>query len=198
MLLSACNGIFSDLYDDAPASTAAEYGFIELATPTRVGKIYVDATSYTRWVYLTFSTLQMDTLQVTDTAPAAWDVALHRYDAKTCGGAVAETSARDFSELSTATIGEFTGDVWTQQQIVTDMSHMMDGYLSYQPSDYNPCLSQWLDVDTSSMPPTYTLSGKIYLIRLADGTCAAVRLSNFMNASSVKGYLTIEYLYPVE
>jgi hypothetical protein len=197
MLLSACNGILSDIYDDAPASDTAEFGFTEAATATTTGRIYVDATSYTRWVYLSFRTLAMDTLDVSAEEPATWDVALHRYDAKTHGGAVAETEARDFSELSAQTTADYVADTWTETQVITDMSHMMDGYLSYLPSDYNEVLSSWLDVDTSNMPPTYTLSGKIYLIRLSDGTVAAVRLSNFMNAASVKGYLTIEYRYPL-
>ena len=55
-----------------------------------------------------------------------------------------------------------------------------------------------LDVDSSTMPPIYTLSGKIYLLRLKDGTCAALRLVNFMNDAAIKGYMTIDYLYPVE
>jgi hypothetical protein len=197
MLLSACNGILSDIYDDAPASDTAEFGFTEAATATTTGRIYVDATSYTRWVYLSFRTLAMDTLDVSAEEPATWDVALHRYDAKTHGGAVAETEARDFSELSAQTAADYVTDTWTETQVITDMSHMMDGYLSYVPSDYNEVLSSWLDVDTSNMPPTYTLSGKIYLIRLSDGTVAALRLSNFMNAASEKGYLTIEYRYPL-
>ena len=41
-----------------------------------------------------------------------------------------------------------------------------------------------------------TLSGKVYLIRLADGTSAALRLTNFMNDAAVKGFMTIDYLYP--
>ena len=44
----------------------------------------------------------------------------------------------------------------------------------------------------------YTLSGKVYLIRLADGTFAALRLTNFMNDAAVKGFMTIDYLYPVQ
>lgn len=48
------------------------------------------------------------------------------------------------------------------------------------------------------MPPIYTLSGKIYLLRLSDGTYAALRLSDFMNDAAVKGFMTIDYLYPVE
>ena len=77
------------------------------------------------------------------------------------------------------------------------MSQMMDGIILYAEDYWNPCLSRWLDVDTSTMPPIYTLSGKIYLLRLKDGTCAALRLVNFLNDSAIKGYMTIAYLYPV-
>jgi hypothetical protein len=74
---------------------------------------------------------------------------------------------------------------------------MMDGYLSYVESDYNATLSQWLNVDTSNMPPTYTLSNKIYILRLADGSKAALKLENYMNESAIKGYMTISYMYPL-
>ena len=75
---------------------------------------------------------------------------------------------------------------------------MMDGYLSYAESFYNAELSTWLDVDKSTMPPIYTLSGKIYIIALSDGNNIAVKLSDYMNADGVKGYMTIEYIYPFE
>lgn len=90
---------------------------------------------------------------------------------------------------------EYVADVWTTNVIVTDMSTMMDGYLSYTESFYNPELSKWLDVDKSTMPPIYTLSGKRYFVNLGDGREVALRLINFMNESGVKGFLTIEYQF---
>ena len=92
----------------------------------------------------------------------------------------------------------FTADEWTTDKITVDMSQMMDGIIRYAEDWYNPVLSRWLHVDTSTMPPVYTLSGKVYLIRLADGTFAALRLTNFMNDAAVKGFMTIDYLYPVQ
>ena len=91
----------------------------------------------------------------------------------------------------------FVTDTWTTNKITVDMSHMMDGIILYAEDYYNPCLSLWLDVDTSTMPPIYTLSGKIYLLRLSDGSFAALRLANFMNDAAVKGFMTIDYLYPL-
>ena len=43
-----------------------------------------------------------------------------------------------------------------------------------------------------------TLSNKVYMVKLKDGTYAAVRLTNYMNASGVKGFMTIDYIYPFE
>jgi hypothetical protein len=198
MLLSSCNGLFDEIYDNVTTDeVVSEYGFTKLSSDVEVGTIYVDASSYTKWIYLDFSEHRADSVSVFDEAPLNWDLAIHRYDAKTNGGAVAETDIEDFNLLSTAKIGEYVSDTFTTKKIVTDMSTMMDGYLSYVESDYNATLSQWLNVDTSNMPPTYTLSNKIYILRLADGSKAALKLENYMNESAIKGYMTIRYMYPL-
>ena len=94
--------------------------------------------------------------------------------------------------------GDYVADVWTTQQIIVDMSGMMDGNIGYSESWYNPELSKWLKVDTGTMPPLYSLSHKVYAVRLPDGTDLALKLSNYMDATGVKGYMTIDYVYPVE
>jgi hypothetical protein len=195
MLLSSCNGIFEGIYDQPSDNTVSEYGFITAPSTPLPGTIYIDATGYTNWVYLNFEDMSTTTLGVDDDAPAHWDIAIHRYDAKTNGGSVAVTDATDFSDIINGnySLGEYTADTWTEEQVITDVSNMVDGYLGYVASDYNAVLSQWLDVDTTNMPPTYTLSNRIYVIRLADGRKIAVRLDNFMNSSSIKGYMTISY-----
>ncbi len=199
--LSACNGIFEDIYDEPQSEETKEYGFIAVDDQTHTGRIYIDATDYTEWHYIDLHDKQVVTLGVEEEAPAAWDFAVHRYDTKTRGGAVAESAAADFGSLpavGSIPEGAFTADSWTTDKITVDMSQMMDGIIRYAEDWYNPCLSGWLHVDTSTMPPIYTLSGKIYLLRLSDGTCAAVRLTNFMNDAAVKGFMTIDYLYPVQ
>lgn len=195
LLLPACNGIFSDIYDDPDQAAVSEFGFILNSTATEPGTIYINATDYRRWTFIDLHTLSIDTLDVDDPEPAAWDIAIHRYDAKTNGGAALETGATGFNSPA-ITLGEFVADTWTTETIITDMSTMMDGYLSYVESDYNAELSKWLNVDKSTMPPIYTPSNKVYLVRLADGTYAALRLDNYMDPSGVKGYMTISYIYP--
>ena len=45
-------------------------------------------------------------------------------------------------------------------------------------------------------PPRYTLSGLVYLLRLQDGTVAAMHLPSHLNAAGQKGYVTIDYIWP--
>ncbi len=199
--LCACNGIFENIYDEPSQEEKNEFGFIIVDDATRTGTIYIDATDYTEWHYIDLHDKQVTTTSVYDSTPDNWDFAIHRYDAKTNNGAVFESTAVDFNSLpDMASLPQesFVADEWTTDRITVDMSQMMDGIIIYAEDYYNPCLSRWLDVDTSTMPPIYTLSNKVYVLRFSDGTYAALRLSNFMNDAAVKGFMTVDYLYPVE
>ncbi len=194
LLVCSCNGIFAWIYD--VEQEEVEAGITE-------GSIYACVTSYTQWICVNFRTQQLDTVAIASDGtfedPIDWDIALHRWDVRTNGGAALETSYTSLEDLQAATefpSGDFVEDIWTESQIIIDMSGMMEGVLGYAPSYYNTELSKWMDVDTSGMPPSYTPSYKVYLLRLADETIVALRLANYTNANGVKGYLTIEYVYP--
>lgn len=196
LLLPACNGILAGIYDE-PAVETDSFGFQSPSSGATPGTIFIDATSYVIWNYLDFKSLTSTPLDVSADAPENWDIAIHRYDAKTNGATVAETPYSSFDEVI-AHLGEinltYEADIFSDEKIVTDMSTMMDGYLSYIPSYWNPTLSSWLDVDKSEMPPIYTLSNKIYIIKLKDASRVAVKLINFMDAAGFKGFMTIQYL----
>ena len=195
-LFSACD-ILGDVYDD-PVVEKQE------------GQYYVDATDYAQWVYIdlhtpvpaiTTSTISLDNLTETG-APQEWDIAHHRYDVKTNGAAVMMTPYHSIDELERAGIpseGEWTADEESEQCITVDMSHMMEGYLVYAPGHKNTVIGKWVEVDTSNMPPNYTMHDNVMLLRLADGTFAAIQLANFMSTDSyqVKGWMTVNYKYPV-
>ena len=199
--LSACNGILEDIYDAPLTDATKTYGFVAIDSKTHTGRIYIDATDYAEWHYIDLHNKEVITKNVNEAPPTTWDFAIHRYDGKTNNGFVAECTATDFNSLpavSSISDALFIADEWTTDKITTDMSQMMDGIIIYAEDYYNPCLSKWLDVDTSVMPPIYTLSGKIYVLRLSDGTHAALRLTNFMDDSAIKGFMTIDYLYPAQ
>ncbi len=193
---SSCNGILDDIYDEA--SEEESEGMTE-------GSVYADVTSYTQWITVDFHTASMDTVQIDSdgsfTDPEEWDIAMHRWDARTNGGSVMETEFTSLDDLLSYGMipsGTFVEDTWTTSQIIIDMSGMMSGILGYAESYYNAELSKWMNVDTSGMPPSYSLSGKVYILSLSDGTYAALMLSDYTNSSGVKGYLTIDYIYPLE
>lgn len=202
--LSACNGILESIYDRPDTDAGTDYGFNRIPDNSdATGTVYIDATSYTRWTYIDFHRQRIDSVEITADAevPGEWDMAIHRYDVKTNGGAVLETGFTGLNALAVSGSlpqGAFVTDEWTTDKIIVDMSTMADGYLGYTESDYNAELSKWLHVDKSTMPPVYTPSNKVYLLKLKDGTMVAIRLKSYMNALGVKGYMTFDYLYPVE
>lgn len=197
--LPACNGIFSGIYDDPTTDSDNEFGFV--SSNGNTGRIYIDATDYTEWHYIDLHNKVVITTTTDNKAPENWDFAIHRYDAKTNDGQVWESSVADLGslpEIKDLLSEAFVKDEWTTDRITTDMLQMMDGVIVYAEDYYNSCLSSWLNVDTSTMPPIYTLSGKVYVLLLSDGTYAALRLANFMNDAAVKGFMTIDYEYPIE
>ncbi len=204
-LLSSCNGMFSGIYDNEDESTKfdTDYGFIGAGDDGSM-RIYIDASSYTVWNYLDLHNRRAVSEEIggeENTEPEKWDFAVHRYDTKTNSGRVMATSLTSLAQaasLTSAPAGEWTEDIWTTNKITVDMSHMMDGYLVYDESFYNPTLSGWLNVDTSSMPPSYSMSDRVYLLELADGTHAAIKLVNYMYNAGVKGFMTIDYIYPLK
>ena len=110
-----------------------------------------------------------------------------------------EIKENSFSQVKTVEYTEdFVEDEWTTDKIAIDMSGMMDGNIIYTESYRNAVLSSWLDVNTATMPPVYTMSNQVFLIRLKDNTYAAIRFTNYMNARGIKGYIDFDFQYPLE
>lgn len=197
--LSSCNGIFSGLYD-VVSPDAMPFGFKEINEADHSGTIFIDARDYEKWTYINLEDKIVDTANMlhNDEEPQKWHFAIHRYDVKTNGGEARQTDFLTFDELRASgdyENGVFTAD--TLSKVIVDMSGMMNGVLLYHDSEVNKVLSRWLDVDTSVMPPIYTMSGKVYILRMDDGMLAALLFTDYMNESSVKGYITIRYIYPL-
>lgn len=197
VFLTSCNGIFSGIYDNVTDGGATELGDNAFSN--------INVVSFTQWTYLNFHDRTLQTSEIDEDGgyvdPDGWDIALHRWDTRTNGGAAMETSYTSLNALLAGgklPEGEWVEDVWTDEQLIIDMSQMMSGIFGYAEGWYNPELSKWIDVNISQMPPLYTLSGKVYLVRFADGTILAARLSTYTNAIGEKGYLTIDYVYPLE
>lgn len=193
-----------DIYDDPVEVT------IEENSDQRYE--YINATEYTNWIYINLhSKTKNDTVtlnyQDTEHIPSAWDIALHRYDIKTNGGKALETSFNELASLENAVKnGTFPEPADAdlvednmKDSITVDMSTMMSGYLGYAKSPKNKELCKWLLLDLSVMPPIYTPSEKVYLLKMCDGTYAAIRFTGYSNPNkyNIKGYISFDYLYPL-
>ncbi|MGN0222251.1 MAG: HmuY family protein [Prevotella sp.] len=205
-LFSACD-MMGGLYDDTLD------GGVEIPTVPVVvseGQYYIDATDYAKWVYIN---LHADSLVITVSdispqdytetgAPEEWDYAHHRYDIKTNGGSVFMTDFHSIEELEATGLpatAVWTDDEYSENSITVDMSHMLEGYLVYAPGYKNTEASRWLDVDTSTMPPIYTMHDNVMLYRFKDDTYAAIQLVNYMSEDryQTKGWMTVKYKYPL-
>jgi len=141
-------------------------------------------------------------------APEHWDFAIHRNNNRTNGGSALETGYTSMSQLpasSTALLGEmaasgrdtaFTADAYTQQAVWVDQSTMLQEVIPCQGIAVNEVLSRWIEMELPPMPPTFKHNGHVFLLRMSDGTTAALRCKNYISARNVKCCLTIEYLYP--
>lgn len=199
LLNSSCEGLFGGIYDNPELETKAEYGFIS-SNGDGSGTIYIDCRSYTRWTYLDFKRKTTDTsnIRLGENAPSVWDMAIHHYDVKTNGGSALQTAYTTLSQLKEGGVPSGSGYFPDSlSRVVVDMSGMMEGKMVYESSMVNFVLSGWLDVNTSEMPPIYTLSGKVYVLKLADGSSVALLFSDFTNAANEKGFVTIRYKYPL-
>ncbi len=199
LILISCDGIVGSLYDEVETASMP-FGFKEINENDNSGVIFIDTRDYEKWTYINLKDKIVDTANIVkgDVEPLKWDFAMHRYDVKTNGGAARQTDFVSFEDLTAS--GNYENGVFvpdTMGKVIVDMSGMMNGIVVYHDTNINKELSRWLNVDTSTMPPIYTLSGKVYLLRLDDGSYAALLFTDFMNESSVKSYITIRYIYPL-
>ena len=91
-LLTGCNGLFADLYDDPPQTADGGLGFHD------DGTVVLDCRRYDQWVYVDLRRHTVDTHSVSSPEPIEWDFALHHYDTKTHGATVCETPYYELDE----------------------------------------------------------------------------------------------------
>ena len=225
----SCTGILGGLYDKP---VKKDIGFVQVSGHT--GVIALDVNQYDQWNYIDFSgqaiyqkDIEYPVGQPVDgkdyEVPEHWDIANHRHDVKTNGGAIMKTpyeSFNDFLNLKEVPEGEFVSDIPAADpsadlqsedvkgKISVDMSGMMDGNIGYIASSINLEIEDWL-VMYGGMPPSFKYSPNVYLVKLADGTYLGLKLQDYLNKMidivvdgekkrASRKILSFEYFYPIE
>lgn len=245
LVLSACNGIFDDIYDHPDPIVPAK------------GQLVINATSWADWYYVDLPRLHQLTLDGDEDAlqkaqsefesypipmtltpgqqhdgktgqylywfdvwgvgitnnefrtftptdaqgePSNWTFAVHRNNVRTNGGAVYETeytSMDDLPETSASFIDKpFTADEWSENEVWDSQETMLQCLVPSQGINVNKVLSSWLALKIPPMPPSFTHNNHVFILRLADGTYAALQLANYLSSTGTKCWLTINYKYP--
>ena len=73
---------------------------------------------------------------------------------------------------------------------------MLLGSVPSQGIAINKVLSSWLSMEIPPMPPSFSLNNHVFILRLKDGTYAAIQLENYLSPKGVKCWMTINYKYP--
>jgi len=134
-------------------------------------------------------------------APDEWTIAIHRNNVRTNGGFVAPTQYRSLDALPEGREWlaglEYTPDTWNERDVWTVQGKMLLGYIGNQGIKVNETLSSWLKVELPPIPPRFILDSRVFILRLADGSYAALQLENYQSTTGTKCCLTINYRYPL-
>lgn len=133
--------------------------------------------------------------------PAKWTIAVHRNNVRTNGCIAAATNFDSFDELPSdktfLTALNFEEDRWSENEVWCIQDRMLLGLIGNQGIAVNPVLSTWLTIDIPPMPPAFTINTKVFILKLADGSHAAIQLADYIGPDGTKCCLTINYRYPL-
>ena len=105
--------------------------------------------------------------------PTEWSFAVHRNNVRTNGGAVFKTQCTSMD----------------------NKDQMLLGLVPSQGIKINKVLSSWLNFKFN-IPPDYIPDSHVFVLRLNDGTYAALQLVDYLSPAGKKCWLTINYKYP--
>lgn len=127
-----------------------------------------------------------------------WDIAFHKYDIRTNGGAAVKTSSASLTGLTIIPVDGFVEDV--DGDVIADMSQMMKGYVGYQNCKLNKVLCGWVTaIPTGTMPPyTYELNSNVFVVKTKAGKYAKIKFTDTTNEKNKAVYAAFSYEYPMK
>ncbi len=128
-----------------------------------------------------------------------WDIAFHSYDKKTNGGSVLATTEKEIADVTTIPTGDYIQDIKSDSLIV-NMGGMMDENIGigYAQGSVNEVLSAATLRDLSNMPPLYSKTDLVYIVKTKSGEYAKIKFTDYMDEEGNKGVFTFKYVYPVK
>ena len=205
MTLLLCASCKSDKDEPKPAPNPTQKEWV-------TKQITVDASDYTKWVYISFTKGKVVSVSAPET-DLSWDLGLHRYDFKTNGGssgkgkgAASRTTQKDLkADIPTPKDSEWTVDregtllmkFGVNKEGKHDMKYEKQSanfLLTSEPKgDGKPGYLNKGIISMAGMPPTVTIDPSVFLVRSAAGQIVRIRVLDYQSATKKTGHITLEY-----
>ena len=176
------------------------------------------AAKYEMWTYVNLETGQTETHRdfsewhvmekgkLLETIPAKgseadikikWHIAIHRFDIRTNNGEAVDTKQTEFSKVIGLPTGDYKKDMEVKDKVIVGFNRadmMKRKFTVAGIAKVNPELNKWMNVDMSTMPPTYTMSNLVYVVKFKDGSYAKIKFTDATDATGKeKGHITFQY-----
>ena len=198
MTLLLCASCKSDKDEPKPAPNPTQKEWV-------TKQITVDASDYTKWVYISFTKGKVVSVSAPET-DLSWDLGLHRYDFKTNGGtsgkgkgAAARTTQKDLkADIPAPKDSEWTldreGMLLMKFGVNEDGKQSANFLLTSEPKgDGKPGYLNKGIISMAGMPPTVTIDPSVFLVRSAAGQIVRIRVLDYQSATKKTGHITLEY-----
>lgn len=127
-----------------------------------------------------------------------WDIAFHKYDIRTNGGAAVKTNSTSLVQVTEIPADGYVEDV--DGEVMADMSQMMQGFVGYHVCKLNQVLGRWVTATaTGTMPPyTYELNNNVFVVKTKQGKYAKIKFTDTTNEKGKSVYAAFSYEYPMK
>lgn len=160
---------------------------------------FLDARSYTNWIYFSFSKNEIVTVTDAQT-DKNWDIAFHRGDVKLNGGKSGKGSGEAINtnkiEWNAVTSAPTSG--YVKDEIGKITTAFTGTGITEEDQPFSQILTTWLTVDTSSPPPKYTVHNYVYVVKSASGKYVKLQIYDNKSATNTAGYVSFKYQYNAE
>ncbi len=170
----------------------------------------IKTSDYKTWTYFSFEKGIIGTYGETEfdyKNRLDWDLAFHRWDVRTNGGESGKGQGgavlTAYGNLNTGTWSshipsyKFITDTKIKTYMAPPNMNAEDGADQRKEVPGSTELAKWMTVTMSSIPPTYKVNEKAFVVKTASGKFAALRFTGYMNDKAEKGYASFEYIYPL-
>ena len=157
---------------------------------------YVDATSYTDWVYFSFE--KGEEVEVSDYAnDLSWDIAFHRSDIRLNGGKSGKGQGEVVNMNTTEwnDVKEAPKSGYIKDEIGIIITAFTGTGIDQVEQPFSQTLTTWLTIITNPLPPTYSYNNWVFVVKTVSGKYVKLQIYDYRDARNTAAYISFRYQY---